>query len=129
MKSVQIRSFFWTESRKIRTRKNSVFGHFCRNGSFLQRLDYFQHDMLLLAFFSTVVLIQSNFLYHQTKTFKKFRANQTNLVYFWILVKYLYLQATSLGLSVLTFRLSAFWYWNPIFTRYACSVVLPYGNS
>ena len=30
VKSVQIRSFFWSEYRKIRTRKNSVFGHFSR---------------------------------------------------------------------------------------------------
>ena len=30
MKSVQIRSFVWSEHRKIRTRKNSVFGHFSR---------------------------------------------------------------------------------------------------
>ena len=28
MKSVQIWSFFWSESRKKRTRKNSAFGHF-----------------------------------------------------------------------------------------------------
>ena len=38
VKSVQIRSYFWsvfccirTESRKIRTRNNSVFGHFSRS--------------------------------------------------------------------------------------------------
>ena len=28
----------------------------------------------------------------------------------------------------MTFWLSAFWYCNPTFTRYACSIVLPYGN-
>ena len=40
VKSVQIRSYFWsvffcirTEYRKIRTRKNSVFGHFWRSES------------------------------------------------------------------------------------------------
>ena len=40
MKSVQIRSFFWSvfsriqsECSKIRTRKNSVFGHFSRSGT------------------------------------------------------------------------------------------------
>ena len=39
VKSVQIRSFYWSmffyigaEYRKIRTRKNSVFGHFSRIG-------------------------------------------------------------------------------------------------
>ena len=39
VKNVQIRSFFWslfsciwTEYRKIRTRKNTVFGHFSRSG-------------------------------------------------------------------------------------------------
>ena len=30
-KSVQIRSFFWSEYRKIRSRKNSVFGHLSRS--------------------------------------------------------------------------------------------------
>ena len=41
VKSVQIRSFFWsvfscirTEYRKIRTRKNSIFGYFSRSASF-----------------------------------------------------------------------------------------------
>ena len=41
VKSVQIRSFFWsvfsyirTEGRKIRTRKNSVFGHFSHSAIF-----------------------------------------------------------------------------------------------
>ena len=31
VKSDQIRSFFWSEYMKIRTRKNSVFGHFSRS--------------------------------------------------------------------------------------------------
>ena len=31
MKSLQIRSYFWSEYRKIRTRSNSVFGHFSRS--------------------------------------------------------------------------------------------------
>ena len=42
VKSVQIRSFFWSvfsciqfKYRKIGTRKNSVFGHFLRNGIYL----------------------------------------------------------------------------------------------
>ena len=41
VKSVQMRSFFWSvfpyirnEYRKMRTKKNSVFGHFSRSGSF-----------------------------------------------------------------------------------------------
>ena len=34
IKSVQIRSFFWSEYSKIRTRKNSVFGHFSRSGNY-----------------------------------------------------------------------------------------------
>ena len=33
VKSVQIRSFFWSECGKIPTRKNSVFGHFSRSDS------------------------------------------------------------------------------------------------
>ena len=28
VKSAQIRSYFWSEYRKIKTRNNSVFGHF-----------------------------------------------------------------------------------------------------
>ena len=32
VKDVQIRSFFWSEYGKIRTRKNSVFGHFSHTG-------------------------------------------------------------------------------------------------
>ena len=31
MKSVQIRSFFWSEYRKIRTRRNSTLRHFSRS--------------------------------------------------------------------------------------------------
>ena len=31
VKSVQIRSFFWSYKRKIRNRRNSVFGHFSRS--------------------------------------------------------------------------------------------------
>ena len=31
VKNVQIRSFFWSEYRKVRTRKNFVFGHFSRS--------------------------------------------------------------------------------------------------
>ena len=34
VKSVQIRSYFWSEYRKIRTRNNSVFGHFSRSVQF-----------------------------------------------------------------------------------------------
>ena len=46
VKSVQIRSFFWSvfsciriEYRKIRTRKYSVFGHFSPSGRFLKFLN------------------------------------------------------------------------------------------
>ena len=31
MESAQIRSYFWSEYRKTRTRNNSVFGHFSRS--------------------------------------------------------------------------------------------------
>ena len=34
VKSVQIRSFSWSECGKIRTRKNSVFGHFSHSDFF-----------------------------------------------------------------------------------------------
>ena len=39
MKSVLIRNFFWSEFRKIRTRKNSVFGHFSCSGRNAFRLN------------------------------------------------------------------------------------------
>ena len=32
VKCVQIQSFFWSVFSRIRTRKNSVFGHFSRSG-------------------------------------------------------------------------------------------------
>ena len=35
VKSVEIRSFFWSKCRKIRIRKNYVFGHFLRSGSLI----------------------------------------------------------------------------------------------
>ena len=38
VKSVQIRSFFWSEYRKIRTRKNSVSGHFSRSAGVLKQI-------------------------------------------------------------------------------------------
>ena len=45
MKSVQIQSYFWSvffriqsEYRKIRTRNNSVFGHFSRSDSFFENV-------------------------------------------------------------------------------------------
>ena len=37
LKSVQILSFFWSEYRKIRTRKNS-FGHFSRSDTIMVQL-------------------------------------------------------------------------------------------
>ena len=47
LKSAQIRSFFWsvfscirTEFRKIRTRKNYVFGHFSRSETVLRRMEF-----------------------------------------------------------------------------------------
>ena len=40
VKSVEIRSFFWSECGKIRTRKKSVFGHFSRS-EYSIMLDWF----------------------------------------------------------------------------------------
>ena len=37
VKSIQIRSYFWSEYRKIRTTNNSIFGHFSRSDSFLEQ--------------------------------------------------------------------------------------------
>ena len=52
VKSVQIRSFFWSvfnsiraECGKIRTRKNSVFGHFSRSG--MEETSYFFDHLIL----------------------------------------------------------------------------------
>ena len=57
MKSVQIRSYFWsvfsciqTEYRKIRTRNNSVFGHFSRTMSIASSAhSYIKHDIAKLT--------------------------------------------------------------------------------
>ena len=53
MKTVQIRSFFWSvfsciriKYRKIRTRKNSVFGHFLRR-EFEKKVDKLDVDKLV----------------------------------------------------------------------------------
>ena len=53
MKTVQIRSFFWSvfsciriKYRKIRTRKNSVFGHFLRR-EFEKKVDKLDADKLV----------------------------------------------------------------------------------
>ena len=43
MKSVQIRSFFWSVFSCIRTRKNSVFGHFSRRDELKQ--NYFMNTL------------------------------------------------------------------------------------
>ena len=40
VKNVQIRSYFWSEYRKIRTRNNSLLGHFSHSGS------YRKHDKI-----------------------------------------------------------------------------------
>ena len=61
VKSVQIRSFFWSvfsciriEHRKVRTRKNSVFGHFSSNewylSGFLQNLNQTTSSLSCRAF-------------------------------------------------------------------------------
>ena len=61
VKSVQIRSYFWsvfscirTEYKKIRTRNNSVFGHFSRSEYQLShakfdQINHHQHDILTQA--------------------------------------------------------------------------------
>ena len=70
VKSVQIRSFFWSlffrirpeykslriqpECGKIRTRKNSVFGHFSRSDFFM----YFHLNFRFILKFSIIVIIE-----------------------------------------------------------------------
>ena len=58
VKSVQIRSYFWsafshiwTEYRKIRTRNNSVFGHFSRSHSYK---DFFSFLILITRFLKKI---------------------------------------------------------------------------
>ena len=81
VKSVQIRSFFWSvfsciqsEYRKIRTRKNSVFGRFLRSGILrtVSIIDFWQglrYALYLLALYLSIIyllerrLIQRNSLY------------------------------------------------------------------
>ena len=46
LKSVEIRSYFWSEYRKIRTRNNSVFGHFSRSAISARKLQ-FQYKYLI----------------------------------------------------------------------------------
>ena len=38
VKSAQVRSFSWSEYRKMRTKNNSVFGHFSRSNSIIKSL-------------------------------------------------------------------------------------------
>ena len=52
VKNVQIRSYFWSKYRKIRSRYNTVFGHFSRSGV-LQYVSIY-HKMF------TVLLIQAH---------------------------------------------------------------------
>ena len=40
VKNIQIRSYFWSEYRKILTRNNSLLGHFSHSGS------YRKHDKI-----------------------------------------------------------------------------------
>ena len=58
MKSVQIQSYFWSEYKKIRTRNNSVFGHFSRSAR-----NYFnrRHKLIKTVIFLQQVLLV---LYH-----------------------------------------------------------------
>ena len=47
------------------------------NGNFLKTFYSSQHDTLVLAFLSGVLLIKNNFLYHQTKSFQQYHVKQT----------------------------------------------------
>ena len=62
VKSVQIRSFFWsifscirTEYMKIRTRKNSVFGYFSRTGCLSEGIRYFYLPIYILMVMKSLV--------------------------------------------------------------------------
>ena len=59
LKSVQIRSFCWIEYRKIRSRNNSVFGHFLRSDIYFSlrhyRIDIFFSifgELALISYFT-----------------------------------------------------------------------------
>ena len=108
-------------------------------GNVLKSFYCSQHDILLLVSLLVVVLINNNFLYHQTKAFGQCHVKQTNFHQSKRLNNHphgtsaLWLSTCTTKQGVISFfiiilRWSAFWYCNPIITRYACSIVLPYGN-
>ena len=84
-------------------------------GNFLKSSHTSQHDLLPLVFLSAVVLIKNNLLYHQSIV--PFVQSIRTVSY-----------ETRLGRFIMTFWLSDFLYCNPIFTRYECSIVFPFGN-
>ena len=79
---------------------------------------------LLLVFVSAVVLIRNNFLYHQIKAFEQYHLKQTK---FHLSKRLNYHPHGTSGpwLSTCTPKPRAY---NPVFTRYACSIVISYEN-
>ena len=68
VKSVQIRSYFWslfsciwTEYRKIRTGNNSLFGHFSRSASFKTFVKYIKIWVKVGTFFITYATQKKKF--------------------------------------------------------------------
>ena len=83
-----------------------------------------------------MILIKKNFFYYQTKAFEQYHVKQTKFrlskrsnnhphgTYgHWLSTC---TSSVCLGLFIMTSWLSAFWYFNPVFTS-TCSIVLPYG--
>ena len=70
VKSVEIRSFFWSECGKIRTRKKSVFGHFSRTEVFKKIVNDYSK-------FNTVRLSR-----HEQVCLKKLIHDVINLLYY-----------------------------------------------
>ena len=96
VKSFQIRSYFWsvfsyirTEYRKIRTRNNSVFGHFSRSGSLKKKqaieicerpiLHVLQAVIILTRWRFTVIKSPfENSISHDCKSFNEFPPHKMN---------------------------------------------------
>ena len=82
MKSIQIRSYFWsgfscirTEYRKIRTRNNSVFGHFSRVVNNIKNNSLVKDDMI-----NMIMINICGKIYHQPHWPRQEYINLTQLL-------------------------------------------------
>ena len=112
VKSVQIRSFFWSECRKIQTRKNSVFGHFLRSGS-VYKLWYFNAVFawklrrVYLDFFKIIKLNEYSLVKHMHWIFP-----WQHTIYSWLNIRQFNTQIAKLNVHTYTFWLEFKISWN-----------------